>query len=76
VKGIEAFPATEWVCEKLFCQLRNLVSDFRHQMSDSMIADLLLTETRITWPNAPQIKECAEILKEVSLDTGPDQMAT
>jgi hypothetical protein len=34
VKRIEAFPATECACEGLFCQLRNLVGDFRHQMSD------------------------------------------
>jgi hypothetical protein len=45
--------------------LRNLVGDFRHQMSDSMIVDLLVIKTRIIWPNAAQIQECAEILKEV-----------
>jgi hypothetical protein len=39
VKRIETFPATECACERLFCQLRNLVGDFRHQMSDSMIVD-------------------------------------
>jgi hypothetical protein len=32
VKRIEAFPATECACERLFCQLHNLVGDFRHQM--------------------------------------------
>jgi hypothetical protein len=47
VKRIEAFPATECACERLFCQLRNLVGDFRHQMSDSMIVDLLVIETKI-----------------------------
>jgi hypothetical protein len=52
VKRIEAFPAREWVCERLFCQLHNLVDDFRHQMSDSMIADLLVIKTGIIWPNA------------------------
>jgi hypothetical protein len=55
VKRIEALPATEYVCERLFCQLRNLVGDFRRQMSDSMIVDLLMIETRIIWPNAAQI---------------------
>jgi hypothetical protein len=40
VKRIEAFPATECTYERLFRQLRNLVGDFRRQMSDSMIADL------------------------------------
>jgi hypothetical protein len=75
VKRIEAFPGTECACERLFCQLRNLVRDFRHQMSDSMIADLLVIKTRIIWPNAPQIQECAEILKEGQSDTGPDQAA-
>jgi hypothetical protein len=45
-------------------------------MSDSMIVDLLVIETRIIWPNAAQIKECAEILKEVQSDTVPDQTAT
>jgi hypothetical protein len=76
VKRIGAFPATECACERLFCQLRNLVGHFRHQMSDSMIVDLLVIKTRIRWPNAVQIKECPEILKEVQLDTGPDQTAT
>jgi hypothetical protein len=76
VKRIEAFPETECACERLFCQLRNLVGDFRHQMSDSMIVDPLVIKTRIIWPNAAQIKECAEILKEVQSDTVPDQMAT
>jgi hypothetical protein len=52
VKRIEAFLATECACERLFCQLRNLVGDFRHQMSDSMIVDLLVIRTRIIWPNA------------------------
>jgi hypothetical protein len=47
VKRVEAFPATECACERLFCQLRNLVGDFRHQMSDSMIVDLLVIKTRI-----------------------------
>jgi hypothetical protein len=47
VERIEAFPATEYPCERLFCQLRNLVGDFRHQMSDSMIAHLLVIRTRI-----------------------------
>jgi hypothetical protein len=52
VKRIEAFPATESVCERLFCQLGNLVGHFRHQMSDSMIVDLLVIRTRIIWPKA------------------------
>jgi hypothetical protein len=47
VKWMEAFPATTCACERLFCQLRNLVGDFRHQMSDSMIVDLLVIKTRI-----------------------------
>jgi hypothetical protein len=58
-----------------FYQLRNLVGDFRHQMSDSMIVDLLVIRTRIIWPNAAQIQEYAEILKEVQSDTVPDQTA-
>jgi hypothetical protein len=52
VKRIEAFSATECACERLFCQLRNLVGHFRHQMSDSMIIDLLVIKIRIIWPNA------------------------
>jgi hypothetical protein len=28
VKRMEAFPATERACERLFCQLRNLIGDF------------------------------------------------
>jgi hypothetical protein len=52
VKRIEAFPVTECACERLFRQLHNLVGDFRHQMSDSMIVDLLVIKTRIIWPNA------------------------
>jgi hypothetical protein len=52
VKRIEAFPATEWACERLFCQFRNLVGDFRHQMPDSMIVALLMMKTRVIWPNA------------------------
>jgi hypothetical protein len=45
-------------------------------MFDSMIVDLLVIRTRIISPNAAQIKECAEILKEGQSDTGPDQTAT
>jgi hypothetical protein len=76
VRRIEAFPATECACERLFRQLHNLVSDFRHQMSNSMIVDLLVIRTRIIWPNDAQIQECVEILKEVQSDTVPDQAAT
>jgi hypothetical protein len=75
MKRIEAFPATECACERLFCQLRNSVGAVRHQMSDSMTFDLLVIKTRIMWPSATQIKECAEILREVQSDTGPDQTA-
>jgi hypothetical protein len=46
VKRIEASPATEGACEKLVCQLRNLVGDFGHQMCDSMITGLLVIKTR------------------------------
>jgi hypothetical protein len=52
VKRLEALPATECACERLFCQLRNLAGDFRYQMSDSIIVDLLVIRTRIIWPNA------------------------
>jgi hypothetical protein len=45
-------------------------------MSDSIIVDQLVVKTRIIWPNAAQIKEWAEILKEMQSDTGPDQAAT
>jgi hypothetical protein len=76
VKRIEAFPATECACERLFCELRNLVGDFRSQMSDSMIVDLLAIKTRIICPNPRRIQECAEILKEGQSDASPDQMAT
>jgi hypothetical protein len=75
-KRIEAFSTTECVFERLFCQLRNLVGGFRHQMSDSMIVILLVIRTRIIWPNAAWIKECAKCLKEVQSDTVPDRTAT
>jgi hypothetical protein len=42
-----------------------LIGDFRHQMSDCMIVDLLMIKTRIIWPEAAQIKECVEILREM-----------
>jgi hypothetical protein len=45
-------------------------------MSDSMILNLLVIETRIRWPNAAQIKEGAEVLREVQSETRTDQMAT
>jgi hypothetical protein len=67
---------TECACERLFCQLHNVAGDFRRQMSDSMIVDLLVIKTRIRWPNAAQIKECVEILKEVQSDSVQDQAAT
>jgi hypothetical protein len=35
-----------------------------------MIVDLLVTKGRIIWPNAAQIKEWAEILREVQSQTG------
>jgi hypothetical protein len=41
-----------------------------------MMVDLLVIKTRIIWPDTAQIKECAEVLKEVKLDTGPDQTAS
>jgi hypothetical protein len=76
VKRMDALPARECACEKLFCQLRNLVGDLPRQISNSMSADLLVTKTRIIWPNDAQIQECAEILKEGQSATGPDQTAT
>jgi hypothetical protein len=42
MKRMEAFPATECACEGLLHQSRNLVSNFRHQMYDSMIVHLLV----------------------------------
>jgi hypothetical protein len=51
MKRIEAFPATECAYERLSCQLCNLVGDFRHQMCDSMIVDLLVIKTGIIWPD-------------------------
>jgi hypothetical protein len=53
---------------KAFYQLRHLGGDFWCQISDSMIFDMLVSKTRIVWPNGAQIKECAEILAEVSSD--------
>jgi hypothetical protein len=47
VKRIEAFPATECACERLLCQLHNLIGDFRHQMSEATIVDLLTIKTKI-----------------------------
>jgi hypothetical protein len=76
LKRIEAFPATEGAYETLLCQLRNLIGDFQYQMSDSMIVDLLMTETRIIWLDAARIKERAKILREVQSDIAPDLTAT
>jgi hypothetical protein len=73
---IEALPATEGACEKLFCQLHTFVSDFLHKVSDSMTVDLSIINTRIIWPDAAQIKECTVILMEVQFGTDPDQAAT
>jgi hypothetical protein len=44
-------------------------------MSESMIVDLLMITTKIIWPDPAQMKEGAEILREVQSDTGPDQTA-
>ena len=69
---------TECTCERPFCQLPNLAGDFRHQMCDSMIVDVLVTKARIIWPNGTHIKECTEALKrtsEVQSDAGPYQTA-
>jgi hypothetical protein len=41
-----------------------------------MIVDLLIIKTKIIWPDAAQIKECAEILREMQSETEPDQTAT
>jgi hypothetical protein len=49
---------------KGFFQLCHLTGDFPHQMSNSLIVDLLMTKTRIIWPDPAQIKECAEIFRE------------
>jgi hypothetical protein len=78
VKRIEAFPATKCAFEKLFCQLRNSVGDFRRQMWDSRIVDLLVTTTGIIWPNGTHIKEWADVLRtasEMQSDAGPYQTA-
>jgi hypothetical protein len=76
VKRIKAFPATECACEGLFCQLRNLVGDFRHQMSNSMIVDLLVIKTRVISPDAGHIKEWADALSEVQSGTRPYKTPT
>jgi hypothetical protein len=61
---------------KVFCQLRTLIGDFPHQMSDSLTVELLMIKTRTIWSEPAQIKECPEILRAVQSDTGPDQTAT
>jgi hypothetical protein len=69
VKRIEGFPAAEGACERLFCQFPNLVGDFRHQMSEYMIVDLVVIKAIIIWPGAAHIKECGEGISEVRSDT-------
>jgi hypothetical protein len=73
LKRIEAFPATE--CEKPLAQLRRFGGDFQHQISDSMIIDLSVIETRIIWPDAAHLKKHTGILREVQSDTGRGQTA-
>jgi hypothetical protein len=74
MKKAEHFPQQN-AHVKGFCQLRNLVSDFPGQMDDSVNVHLLVIKTKIGWPNAAQIKECSEILREGQSDTGPNQRA-
>jgi hypothetical protein len=40
-----------------------------------MILGLFVVQTKIIWPNGAHLKECADILREVESDTGPDQTA-
>jgi hypothetical protein len=44
-KRIEDPPARECACDRLFCQLHNLVGTFRDSMIDSMILELLGVKT-------------------------------
>jgi hypothetical protein len=45
--GNASIPPNRVCMREAFCQLRNLVADFRSQMSDPMIVDLLVIKTRI-----------------------------
>jgi hypothetical protein len=40
-KRMAAFPATECTCERLFCNVRNLIGDFRQSMKAGTLRDLL-----------------------------------
>jgi hypothetical protein len=65
-KRIEAFPAADGACKRLFCQSCSFAGDFRHQKPDSMIVDLLVIETTIIWSNGTHAKEGADILGKAS----------
>jgi hypothetical protein len=48
MKRQKGFHATYCTCERPICPLRDLAGDFRYQLFDSLIVDLLVIETKIT----------------------------
>jgi hypothetical protein len=43
------FPATECSCERIFCQVRNLVGDFRQHMKSGTLRDLVRIRMHRLW---------------------------
>jgi hypothetical protein len=70
-KTNRSFCVAECACKRLSFQLRNLLGDFRHQMSDSVIVDLLLIKTRIICPEDAQIKNTLRFSRKCNQT--PDQ---
>jgi hypothetical protein len=61
-KRVQAFAATETSCERLFCQLRNMVGDFRHRLATTTMRDLLWLRMDYLW-NTAKDKQAHKIVK-------------
>jgi hypothetical protein len=61
------FPASECACERLFCNIRNLVGDYRHSMSTETLRNLLRIRMNKIWNDGQNdIESVATRLQDAS----------
>jgi hypothetical protein len=55
------FPATECCCERLFCNVRNVVGDFRHAMKPETLRDLMTIRMDVIWAGEKKSQDMWEV---------------
>jgi hypothetical protein len=73
-RRMAAFPATECTCERLFCNLRNLVGDFRQSMKARTLKDLLSIRVHQLW-NEDSGNEMHEVAARLQVEVDDESIA-